>query len=142
CRSYHFLFTDSEGDSWRYPEEGRLVTYGEGECSECYEPYSATGVSQNISVVRQKFFCAVTYEGSKIVFTFRNTEMPVSTEIIDLKGKTVAVYDYQSGSEQKNRLVLDAGAMSSGMYYAIHSFGGIQSGKVLHSKFIVHRQEQ
>lgn len=139
CRSYHFLFTDSEGDSWRYPEEGRLVTYGEGGCSECYEPYSTTGVSEKTSAVRQKSFCLVSYEGAKVVFTFRNAEMPVRTEIIDLKGKTAAVYNHQIGRELENRVVINAAGVKPGMYYAVHRFEKRQSGKVLYSKFIVHR---
>ncbi|MBD3320953.1 MAG: hypothetical protein GF350_07670 [Chitinivibrionales bacterium] len=38
CRPYYFLFTDSQGNSWRYPEGGVLVTCGEGGCTEEYAP--------------------------------------------------------------------------------------------------------
>lgn len=36
CRSYFFTAIDSEGEEWRYPEEGFLLSYGEGACSESY----------------------------------------------------------------------------------------------------------
>ena len=36
CRDYYFKFTDSKGKSWRYPEDGVLVTSDEGGCDTQY----------------------------------------------------------------------------------------------------------
>jgi hypothetical protein len=36
CRSYFFRFVDNRGESWRYPEKGALITYGEGGCDQAY----------------------------------------------------------------------------------------------------------
>jgi hypothetical protein len=36
CRQYYFSFTDKNGKSWRHPENGFLMTYGEGTCSSSY----------------------------------------------------------------------------------------------------------
>lgn len=36
CRRYHFSFTDGSGAPWRYPENGDLITTGEGACTEEY----------------------------------------------------------------------------------------------------------
>jgi hypothetical protein len=38
CRQYHFTFRDASGYTWRYPEKGRLSTYGEGSCTQYYFP--------------------------------------------------------------------------------------------------------
>jgi hypothetical protein len=36
CRSYYFEFVDEMGDTARYPTEGLLYTYGEGECQRIF----------------------------------------------------------------------------------------------------------
>lgn len=36
CRSYYFRFVDSQGTTWRYPENGALRTFDEGSCAEEY----------------------------------------------------------------------------------------------------------
>ena len=34
CRGYFFTFTDGDGDLWRYPESGSLMTFNEGGCTQ------------------------------------------------------------------------------------------------------------
>jgi hypothetical protein len=36
CRQYWFELTDTEGTTWRYPEQGAFVTFGEGDCENNY----------------------------------------------------------------------------------------------------------
>jgi hypothetical protein len=41
CRSYSFFFVDGYGQEHWYPESGSLRTYGEGACTEDYDPGSS-----------------------------------------------------------------------------------------------------
>jgi hypothetical protein len=36
CRNYHFEFKDAGDGLWRYPENGELLTFGEGNCESDY----------------------------------------------------------------------------------------------------------
>ncbi len=38
CRAYHFTAVDAGGASFRLPEAGRFVTFGEGGCKEDFRP--------------------------------------------------------------------------------------------------------
>jgi hypothetical protein len=38
CRKYRFRFRAPSGREWWYPEDGSLLTTGEGDCQREYEP--------------------------------------------------------------------------------------------------------
>jgi uncharacterized protein YkwD len=49
CRKYHFLVKTADNVTWRYPAEGELVTYGEGNCIDNYQPALEAGPDKKLS---------------------------------------------------------------------------------------------
>lgn len=128
---------DSEGESWRYPEEGRLVTYGEGGCDECYEPYIASSVKEKFVSFDETRPVRVLQNGSRMMFTFKDDALSSSTKLTDLQGKTIATFRHDSGNSQN--LVLDLSGIKPGVYYALHHFGRGVNGRVIRSRIVLHR---
>jgi hypothetical protein len=55
CRNYYVSFTDANGSAFRYPENGVLVTNGEGGCTTEYLPNSAVSSQRNyLNTIDQK----------------------------------------------------------------------------------------
>lgn len=130
CRNYYFAFTDGDGLSCRYPEEGVLVTYGEGTCSKDYLPPeslsvevsrpSSSGISQQVS--GQSLF----------IRAFSPEFIPLKTEIVDILGRRVISIKWGLSSESELVLPLP-GNLSAGVYIARHS---LPNGAVKSIRFV------
>ena len=71
CRKYYFLVKTGDNVTWRYPAEGELVTYGEGNCTDNYAP--PLGISPdkrlskvNITRAKSKYDLWLDLQGKKI----------------------------------------------------------------------------
>jgi hypothetical protein len=72
CRKYYFLVKTGDNATWRYPAEGELVTYGEGNCIDNYAP--PLGISPekrlskgNITPTKSKYDLWLDLQGKKII---------------------------------------------------------------------------
>jgi len=94
CRYYYFSFTDIKGKKWRYPEEGYLVTYGEGSCIKDY-------ISQESLSVNKRNIYSVKSDRNNIIIIDKQNLIEIygiqpiynlsllNIQIIDIKGRII-----------------------------------------------------
>lgn len=97
CRYYYFVFEDGEGAVWRYPEEGYLVTYGEGGCIACYSADPASVFQSPAGRNRYNGMdrVGVSYFTDRVVLHIQNDpeRRHHSSRIIDMRGRVVGVWN-------------------------------------------------
>jgi hypothetical protein len=92
CRTYYFFFTDGSGKTWRYPEQGSLMTSGEGACTSEYESRTMAPLLPDNRVVTGNAMDIISRASSSevILFVRNGLFFPQSTELIDCKGRMIA----------------------------------------------------
>ncbi len=116
CRSYFFIFTDSNGKTWRFPESGDLITFGEGNCDQFYEPAGTTTTLQNCS---HKSVPAVLFENTKISFVFDEKSSPVKTILYTLSGRKAGEYNHINMGQTVS---IPTSNLNAGLFYALHIY--------------------
>ncbi|MFW5960249.1 MAG: CAP domain-containing protein [Chitinivibrionales bacterium] len=109
CREYYFAFTDSEGNNWRYPEQGSLITSGEGSCTDEYTVEPSTVTSEKSSGAKGIEYTSsieiISGRNRGIGFTLNpghNTEGRYILRIITPKGEMVKERELRSGNSSDN----------------------------------------
>lgn len=115
CRNYYLEFVDSDGTLWRYPEGGKLITIGEGGCTDQYlapEDIPVTKLSMNSSRIgfAIKEISSGIYK-IKIPFKFQND---LDVDVYNLSGKLVSQYRVDPNSSRD--FVLNLKYLSFGYY--------------------------
>jgi hypothetical protein len=90
CRPYYFSFTDGQDRSWRYPEEGYLVTFGEGGCTKSYAPAESIYVEATRPLAKDlgKPAVSIKKEGNGFSIRFVSTiHPPLFTRLMDINGR-------------------------------------------------------
>lgn len=113
CRNYFFSYTDGDGVPCRYPEEGDLVTYGEGSCLKDYLPPESLAVQVSGGARSGITQCLI---GRELHITASSPEfIPLRTEIVDILGRRVVSKErtVRAGNKLAIRL---PGTMPAGVY--------------------------
>lgn len=141
CRYYYFRFTDSEGNTWRHPEGGELVTLGEGTCEEEYEPpvsvFNVSGHKFNNRY--DKLLVRHINNNVLIIEAANNSYLPQASLLVNCKGQVIKKqvwnadqYVIQNGKKVM-RFYLDS-QLSAGTYFLVNELGNC---KVVVMKVII-----
>jgi hypothetical protein len=130
CRIYYFLFTDGSGGSWRYPEQGVLVTAGEGGCTTEYDLNTGMDGSQAFpeNSPAGRPIGSRMYRGYADICIKNPNLVPQSTSIVDPRGIT-----FQSSHwSHPEAMTTPGGArfmrmdfkqpLCKGVYFLVHRF--------------------
>ena len=129
CRYYYFRFTDSDGNTWRHPEGGELVTLGEGTCDKEYEPpVSIFDISDHINNKSEKLFVRYTNDNVLIIEAASSSYIPRTSLLVNCKGQVIKKqvwgadqYIEQNGNKVM-RFYLDS-KISAGTYFLVNKLG-------------------
>jgi hypothetical protein len=124
CRDYFFSFTDAAGKTWRYPEQGTLVTSGEGGCTGEYKnltdridlpaPCDGSGIALAMKSSSR---------GNVMTLAFpRSTPLPQSASLVDGSGKALFNSPWPKGGEM--RVTLDPGIPRGIYFLVVRASGG------------------
>ncbi len=98
CRYYFFRFTNSDGNVWRYPQAGRLVTLGEGSCEEQYEnPDSTNGIIYDPLYIKNDvsgFWVSFTNNNQLVLEIEKGAAVPKKVVVANCKGQVVVKQDW------------------------------------------------
>jgi hypothetical protein len=124
CRTYFFIFKDSAGTTWRYPETGGLITTGEGGCSREFVPAESLAVLKqpprpqgNMPALRS----SLDKNGITILVT-DCAYAPRSTRVLDCRGALGQVFTWPPASLRLHGLL--AKRCAAGIYFMEHRFAG------------------
>ena len=129
CRTYWVTFLDGSAASRRYPEQGALVTVGEGSCTREYvPPESLSVVTASSAPFIDNRFKVSRVHGRLVVFLGSSHEnIPQTTSLFDCSGKLVCSHAWpssgfnQSGRDRSMRFLLPPTVLP-GIYLFLHSF--------------------
>jgi hypothetical protein len=130
CHQYFFSFADGSGKTWRYPENGFLVTTGEGSCISEYET-STHGIAPIDPIISEMALCMkVRISRSAIIITASHGALvPQSTMLIDAKGRMLFQERWRDQVAMKKvgeGMVFKA-ALPEGVYFLVHRISDTQS---------------
>jgi hypothetical protein len=91
CRTYYFSFLDGSGNTWRYPEQGLLVTTGEGGCTSDYENPAKSTMQSIPPDIPQKAYTIKSTPNrfAVIISAAKGMPVPQSATLFDGNGKTL-----------------------------------------------------
>jgi|GEM_PF-1625288 Uncharacterized protein with SCP/PR1 domains len=132
CRAYYFSFIDGNGKTRRYPEDGALVTSGEGSCTQEYVQAESLLVgkiprqfTENNGFIKSK----IDRSSLTIIINDRRY-VPQRSAIIDCRGRTLLLRKWEGPS--LDRTIPAEGALPlnvplnrplpSGLYFVVHCF--------------------
>ncbi len=139
CRSFHYSFIDGAGKAWRYPEQGSLMTAGEGNCVDEYELPTGTVTNPNVFVVENGIQSKA--DRSSVIITAKNELLvPQTTLIVDGKGRTIAArrwdnpYRFHAAGKNVVLPMFFQSRLREGIYFLIHR---ISDSRIVCEKIVV-----
>ena len=121
CRNYYFSFRDNAGTLWRYPQNGALVTSGEGSCTAEYIPQESLSVVSPEKPGQKRAAFSVLQKGRTIQIRWAdNASAPHSCEIYDINGKMLV-----------KRNLIPLSSRNSGTCYTVSLTSAAPSGVYL-----------
>jgi hypothetical protein len=121
CRYYYFKFVDSQGNAWRHPEFGRLVTLGEGTCEEEYEFPDEIIFSYKKGNANRTVFTFRAVRANEIILGINGkSNMLKYCSIINCKGQEIQRHylSYSNSLGVKTDLIIPLKhSLSSGVYF-------------------------
>jgi len=100
CRYYYFIIVDSNNDTWRYPETGAFLTFGEGNCEKNYLEKVATQHPFRIKAKSQNNLVSIQSDG--IYFQDQCHKNLIGISWYMLNGRLKNSYSFTS--EDKNKV--------------------------------------
>ena len=96
CRAYYFSFVDGNGKTWRYPEDGALVTSGEGSCTQEYvQAESLSAGKAPLQTGHNSGFIKSKINRSCLSITIQDRHyVPQWSAVIDCKGRTLCLWKW------------------------------------------------
>jgi hypothetical protein len=133
CREYFYEFEDHAGQVWRYPEQGYLLTYGEGDCETDYtpEPSAFTKDGRGQADLKAAGFI-IKRQGTRVEMLLNAREEALSsTYILDVHGKEVRRIEWGRDMAEKRTVVFDLKSdQAQGLYFVVNRFrNGSLTGK-------------
>jgi hypothetical protein len=130
CRLYYFEFVDGNGKSRRYPEQGGLITSGEGNCAREYVPAESLSVESGSTFreAEQGRIRSVYCKGVIEIYILNSRYFPQWTAILDTKGKKLRVQRWERSSGYSRRRsphgeiprLIFFKSLAPGCYFLIH----------------------
>jgi hypothetical protein len=125
CRDYYFSFTDGAGKTWRYPEQGVLVTASEGSCTVEYkDPTKLMELSPNHAASSRIATRMHSSSGHTLIILQipKWIQIPMAASLVDGSGKTLIRDGRPEGGEM--RVMLDA-KVPPGVYFLVVRTPGV-----------------
>ena len=129
CGTYYFVVIDGGGKTWRYPEQGGLVTTQEGSCVREYVPAESLSVRQSriFEAPRWETIRSIVRNGAIELFIRDERHVPRLTTIVDCRGRTVLVQQWHASFAHERPdlheglcLRVLVNGLPPGMYLLVH----------------------
>lgn len=116
CRDYFINIIDSEGNSWRYPEDGKLITIGEGDCEDQYKyPEDISIINNSFIKFSNEFIEIIRLSNNEIIFKLKTkNDYNLSTSIYSISGKRVISNSIQKVNN--GSYLINTSSLSKGFY--------------------------
>jgi hypothetical protein len=99
CREYFFTFTTGSGTQSRYPEQGYLVTSGEGTCTMDYSPTQSTIELGRMANSAGQKSCRFWIDNSHAILQMDGTDnIPIQTLLFQSNGRQVCAIQWAQNS--------------------------------------------